>query len=37
MFVSLSSYSEFKEIGTNNQGKTYYVDNETVIEDNGIT
>ena len=35
IFISLSSYGEFKEIGTNNQGKTYYVDNETVIEDNG--
>jgi len=35
IFISLSSYGEFKEIGANNQGKTYYVDNETVIEDNG--
>ena len=35
ILVSLSSYSEFKEVGTNHQGKTYYVDNESVIEDNG--
>jgi len=34
-FISLSSYGEFKEVGTNHQGKTYYVDNESVIEGNG--
>ena len=27
-FISMSSYGEFKEVSTNHQGKTYYVDNE---------
>ena len=35
IFASLNSYGDFKEIGTNDQGKTYYVDNESVIEKDG--
>ena len=33
ILISVNSYGEFTEIGTNKQGRTYYVDYDSITED----
>ena len=35
LIISLNSYGEWIKVGTNNEGRTYYVDNDTIKEHGG--